>query len=140
MQATYRPSFQSLYMKMAQLVAERSTCSRLKVGSVVTSIDYSYVYGIGYNGNSKGLSNCCDSDAPGACGCLHSECNSLLKVNVCSDTPKIMFCTHAPCKMCAKMIINKGGFKKVYYKEKYRLTDGIDLLNTVGIEVIQYDS
>lgn len=124
-------------MKLASLMAERSTCSRLKVGAVITSIDYSYVYGLGYNGNAKGLPNCCDGKEPSKCGCLHSEINALLKVNEKPDVSKILFCTHMPCIMCAKAIINKGGFKKVFYKEPYRLTEGVELLQYKGIEVVQ---
>jgi len=134
-----RPPFEQLYMNFALALAERSTCQRLKVGCVVTSEDYSYVYGIGYNGNAKGLPNECDSKEPGKCGCIHSEHNALLKVNVPSTTPKIAFVTHQPCVYCAKCIINKGGFKKVYYAHPYRLQDGIDILKQVGITVELYD-
>jgi deoxycytidylate deaminase len=51
-----------------------------------------------------------------------------------------MFSTHSPCKACSKLIINKGGFKHVYYNEKYRLTDGIELLVQCGIGVTQLDN
>ncbi len=131
----HRPKFESIYMQLAHLMAERSTCKRLKVGCVVTSTDYSYVYGVGYNGNAKGLDNECDSTTPGECGCLHAELNAMLKVNVCNTTPKVLFCTHAPCKMCAKTIINKGGFEKVIYDIPYRLSEGLDLLTECGIVV-----
>lgn len=69
--------------------------------------------------------------------CLHSEDNCLLKVNKGKHIPKIMFVTMAPCKTCAKRIINKGGFKKVFYHESYRCQEGKNILESNGIEVSQ---
>ncbi|OFZ39694.1 MAG: hypothetical protein A2504_10655 [Bdellovibrionales bacterium RIFOXYD12_FULL_39_22] len=125
-------------MKFAFDLASRSTCSRLKVGAVVVSDDFSRVYGIGYNGNAAGLPNKCDSEEPGNCGCLHAEDNALLKTNGGAETPKIIFVTHQPCSYCAKRMVNKGGVKKVYYSEPYRLKEGLEILTKSGIEVEQF--
>lgn len=65
-----RPSFRSIYMRLALMMAERSTCQRLQVGCVITSVDFRYVYGVGYNGNASGLPNTCDRSTPGNCGCF----------------------------------------------------------------------
>lgn len=65
-----RKSFEQIYMRLAQMMAERSTCARLHVGCVITSTDFRYVYGVGYNGNASGLPNGCDSEEPGKCGCF----------------------------------------------------------------------
>ena len=46
-----------------------------------------------------------------------------------------IYITASPCIECAKLII-QAGIKRVVYGEKYRLTDGIDLLERAGIEVI----
>jgi len=135
---TVRPPFELIYMNLALELAQRSTCSRLSVGCVVTSADYSHVYGIGYNGNAKGLPNRCDSDEPGKCGCLHAEDNALLKVSEPSYVEKILFCTHQPCAMCAKRIVNKGGLIKVYYMEPYRLPEGLEVLKSAGIETYRW--
>ena len=132
-----RPSFINVFMKLADFLARRSTCSRLKVGAVVTSEHCDKVYGIGYNGNYAGGENKCDSDEPGNCGCLHAEENALLKVSEDRNKPKIMFLTHAPCKMCAKRIINKGGFIRVYYRKDYRSEEGIELLANNGISIVK---
>ncbi|MBF0359747.1 MAG: hypothetical protein HQK49_01995 [Oligoflexia bacterium] len=132
-----RISFEEIYMQLAFNLAKRSTCKRLNVGAVVVSDDYSRVYGIGYNGNAKGMANTCDSDEPGNCGCLHAEDNALLKTNGGAEVPKIMFITHAPCVYCAKRIINKGGIKRVFYAETYRSERGLEILNGAGIETIQ---
>ena len=47
-----RITFQEIYMKLAFDLSKRSTCTRLNVGAVVVSEDFSRVYGIGYNGNN----------------------------------------------------------------------------------------
>lgn len=134
-----RPTFEQIYLQLAKSLSQRSTCHRLKVGCVITSEDYSRVYGIGYNGNAKGLPNGCSRDVPGNCGCLHAEENALLKVNVDPTVPKIAFCTHQPCEYCAKRFINKGGFTTIYYIEPYRLTDGLDALKAAGITALKLE-
>ena len=132
-----RISFEEIYMKLATDLAKRSTCKRLKVGCVVVSEDYTRVFGIGYNGNAKGLPNSCESEEPGNCGCLHAEDNALLKTNEGPEQPKVIFVTHQPCHYCAKRMVNKGGVKKVFYSEPYRLTRGLEILKEAGIQVIQ---
>jgi len=134
-----RITFPQIYMKLAFDLARRSTCHRLNVGAVIVSEDFSRVYGIGYNGNAAGLPNCCESDEPGNCGCLHAEDNALLKTNGGSEVPKIVFVTHQPCAYCAKRIVNKGGVKKVYFCEPYRLQRGLEILSESGIEVVQIE-
>jgi dCMP deaminase len=135
--SVFRISFEKIYMRLAFDLASRSTCSRLKVGCVVVSSDYSRVHGIGYNGNAAGFSNSCDSLVPGNCGCLHAEDNAMLKTNGGPEMLKIVFVTHQPCSYCAKRIINKGGIKKVYYALPYRKKDGLEILNAGGIDVFQ---
>ena len=122
-------------MKLAIDLSKRSTCTRLKVGAVVVSPDYSRVYGIGYNGNAQGLPNICDTDEKGNCGCLHAEDNALLKTNGGPEVPKIVFVTHQPCSYCGKRMVNKGGIVKVYYLSPYRTQDGIEVLKRSNIEV-----
>lgn len=48
-----------------------------------------------------------------------------------------MFVTTQPCAACAVRIVNKLGFKKIYYLQPYRLTDGLDILRAADIEVEQ---
>lgn len=67
-----RPSFPEIYMRLAMELSRRSTCKRLQVGTVITSVDYRMVYAVGYNGNANGLPNECDRDEPGNCGCFVS--------------------------------------------------------------------
>ena len=130
-----RPSFQEIYMKLAFALAERSTCLRLKVGTVITSTDFRKVLAVGYNGNATGLANCCDRTDPGNCGCLHSEENAVINCDSPRHIEKVAFVTHLPCVMCAKRLINLGNVKQVYFAQDYRVRDSLDLFRQVGIEV-----
>ncbi|WP_426415492.1 deoxycytidylate deaminase [Aestuariirhabdus sp. LZHN29] len=130
-----RPSFADVYMGFAYQIAERSTCHRLNVGTVITSTDYRKVFAVGYNGNASGLHNHCDTDIPGSCGCLHSEENGVINCDAPRHYDKFVFVTHLPCRMCAKRLINLGGVKRVYYAEDYRVRDSIELFAEVGIAV-----
>ncbi len=130
-----RPKFESIYMKLAFHLAERSTCVRLQVGTVVTSTDYRRVLAVGYNGNATGLHNGCDRTEPGNCGCLHSEENAVINCDAPRQVEKIVFVTHLPCVQCAKRLINLGNVKRVYYANDYRIRDSIAVLQSVGIEI-----
>ena len=133
-----RPSFEEVYMQFAEAIARRSTCTRLDVGTVITTTDYRKVLAVGYNGNASGLPNICDRDEPGNCGCLHSEENAVINCDAPRHTEKFVFVTHLPCSACAKRLINMGNVVRVIYKNDYRNRDSLDLLKTVGIEVRQF--
>jgi dCMP deaminase len=120
-------------MSLAVALAERSTCRRLKVGTVITSTDHRKVLAIGYNGNATGLPNTCDRDEPGNCGCLHSEENAVINCDSPRTVEKLAYITHLPCVMCAKRLINLGNVKHVFYREDYRIKDGLELLRQAGI-------
>lgn len=132
-----RPSFEEIYMRLAVSLAERSTCKRLKVGTVITSTDFRKVLAVGYNGNASGLHNGCDRDEVGNCGCLHSEENAVINCDSPRNTEKIVFVTHLPCAMCAKRLINLGNVRRVVYANDYRTRDSVDLFARVGISVGQ---
>jgi dCMP deaminase len=135
-----RPSYESIYLRHALQWAARSTCRRYGVGSVITSEDFCYTFGVGYNGNAAGLSNDCDlvgDAAVGNCGCVHSEVNAVLKCRAKKNEPKIFFCTHQPCVACAKLIINLGGVKEVVYLEPYRIPTSLELFEKTNIKTRQ---
>ncbi len=135
--ASERPSFQKIYIELALLLAKRSTCRRLQVGTVITSTDFRKVLAVGYNGNATGLPNSCDRDEVGNCGCLHSEENAVINCDSPRHVEKLVFVTHLPCTACAKRLINLGNVKKVFYLNQYRCLDSLKLLEQVGIEVSQ---
>jgi len=125
-----------VYMRMAQELAKRSTCSRLQVGTVVTDFALERVVAIGYNGNARGFPNACDTDVPGACGCIHSEMNALIKAP--GDLQKkVVFVTASPCVMCAKLIV-QSNVAYVYYRRRYRDAAGLEILQRAGIPAVEY--
>lgn len=135
-----RPTFEQMYMRFALTVAERSTCSRRQVGCVITTKDYRRVLSIGYNGNASGLPNRCDKpEDTGACGCLHAEENACISCSESPYTPKILFTTVYPCKMCAKRIVQLGGVFRVFYYKDYHNTEAAEVFKQVGIFVTRVE-
>lgn len=133
-----RQSFQNIYMELAFLLASRSTCKRLQVGTVITSTDFRKVLSVGYNGNASGFANTCDRDEAGNCGCLHSEENAVINCDSPRHVEKVVFVTHQPCVMCAKRLVNLGNIKQIYYSEPYRLTDSLDFFAIAGIKIDKF--
>jgi dCMP deaminase len=129
-----RPTMAHVMMNMADLIATRSTCSRLQVGVVVATLDLTNVVAIGYNGNARGLPNGCETpDAPGRCGCLHAEDNALVKAP--ADRGGLwLFTTHSPCPTCAKRILNSA-VRKVSYRRVYGDNLGVAILRGQGVAV-----
>ena len=125
-----------VYMRMAEELAKRSTCSRLQVGTVLTDGALEHVLGIGYNGNARGFPNRCDADTPGACGCIHSEQNAVVKADG-HIRDKVAFITASPCVMCAKLLI-QANVTHVFYREPYRKPDGILTLEKGGVKPVHY--
>jgi dCMP deaminase len=132
-----RPPLFEVYMRMAEELAKRSTCSRLSVGTVIVDPTLQNVVAIGYNGNARGFPNVCDSATPGACGCIHSEMNALVKApGALRD--KVAFVTASPCVMCAKLMV-QARVSHLYYRVPYRNRDGLEVLERGGIVAVQYD-
>jgi dCMP deaminase len=132
-----RPPLFEVYMRMAEELAKRSTCSRLSVGTVLTDGLLQNVVAIGYNGNARGFPNVCDSPTPGACGCIHSEMNALVKAP--GQLPdKVAFVTASPCVMCAKLMV-QAQVSHVFFREPYRNPAGLEVLERAGVLVVRYD-
>jgi len=134
---TDRIPLYEVYMRMAEELAKRSTCSRLQVGTVVTDALLENVLAIGYNGNARGLPNRCDTSVPGNCGCIHSEVNALVKAPG-GIRDKVVFVTDSPCVACAKLMINSG-VTHVFYRRPYRDPSGVELLAHAGVTPVHYD-
>ena len=124
------------YMRMANIWAENSYCQRRKVGALI--VKDKMIISDGYNGTPSGFENICENDEgftkPYV---LHAEANAITKIARSNNNSAgaTMYVTASPCIECAKLII-QAGIKRVVYGEKYRLTDGIDLLERAGIEVV----
>lgn len=96
----------------------------------------------GYNGTPSGFPNVCEDENNVTFPyVLHAEANAITKLartsNSCSEGATL-YVTASPCIECAKLII-QAGIKRVVYGEKYRLSDGIELLERAGIEVVFLD-
>ena len=133
-----RPSWDKIWMTMAETIALRSHHSEFKVGALIVTSDNTQVLSLGYNGNAAGLSNVPQSEEPGCSGLLHAEINALLKLDYNNPKDKVMYLTLSPCTNCAIAVINSG-IKKVVYKTKYRDDTGINMLTEAGIRVEQFN-
>ena len=135
-QETKQYNLDCRYIRMARIWAENSYCKRRQVGALV--VKNKAIISDGYNGTPSGFENICeDENGVTKPYVLHAEANAITKLarsNNNSDGATI-YITASPCIECAKLII-QSGIKRVVYGEKYRLTDGIDLLKRAGIEVI----
>ena len=125
------------HMKVAETYASLSSAKRLQVGAIV--VKDNRVISIGYNGMPSGWDNICeDENYKTKPEVLHAETNAIAKLARSNESglDATMFITHAPCIDCAKLIY-QSGISKVYYRNTYRETTGIDFLNKGGIEVEQ---
>jgi dCMP deaminase len=135
-----RPAFEQIFMALALRLSERSTCSRLQVGCVITSADFRKVISIGYNGGAAGLDEThdCASLESGKCLHLHAEENAIINCDVPRGTPKIVFSTNLPCPMCCRRLINLGHVRTLYYLRGYRDDGGVELLEKTGVGVVEW--
>lgn len=126
----------SRYMRMARIWAENSYCERRKVGALI--VKDNMIISDGFNGTPAGFENVCeDEDGLTKPYVLHAEANAITKIARSNNNSNgaTMYVTTSPCIECAKLII-QSGIVRVVYSQKYRLTDGIDLLNRAGIETV----
>ncbi|MCC6837204.1 MAG: dCMP deaminase family protein [Bacteroidia bacterium] len=147
-----KPSFDDIYMDLAENLAKRSHCVKAQVGAVLTKD--TRIVSLGYNGPPAGTHNCdevwpgegCPRDSKGSCSlALHAEQNAILyaaKNNV-SIEGSTLYVTLSPCISCARVIYTTG-IKKVYYLNSYAdfkglaSDEGVDFLKKFGVEVIRY--
>ncbi len=124
------------YLRMARIWAENSYCQRRKVGALV--VKDKMIISDGYNGTPSGFENVCeDADNVTKPYVLHAEANAITKLarsNNNSDG-STLYITDSPCIECAKLII-QAGIKRVVFAQKYRLVDGLELLQRANIELL----
>lgn len=140
------------FMDTAERFAELSSAIRLKVGAVV--VKDNRIISIGYNGMPSGWDNTCEhvvdvektdsrydynhftKELKTKDEVIHAEANAVAKLARDGESGKdsAMFCTHAPCIQCAKIIYG-AGISSLYYRNSYRDESGIDFLNKCKIEV-----
>ena len=122
------------YLRMARIWAENSYCKRRQVGALV--VKDKMIISDGYNGTPSGFENVCEENNVTKPYVLHAEANAITKLARSSNNSEgsTLYVTASPCIECSKLII-QSGIKRVVYAEKYRLTDGIDLLKRAGVKV-----
>ena len=136
MESEKQRKFDERYLRMARVWAENSYCQRRQVGALV--VKDGMIISDGYNGTPSGFENICeDENGVTKPYVLHAEANAITKLARSGNNSEgaTIYITASPCMECAKLII-QAGFKRVVYGEKYRLTDGIELLQRAGIEVV----
>lgn len=128
--------YDKTYMRMALEWAKLSHCSRAKVGTLI--VKDGMIISDGFNGTPTNFDNGCeDCDNNTYWYVLHSEANAILKCakNGVSCKGATIYLTHSPCKECSKLIL-QSDIKRVVYNQLYRDSEGIDFLNSYGVEVV----
>ena len=132
------------FMDTAARFADLSRAVRLKVGAVV--VKDNRIISIGYNGMPSGWTNECENnfglDFNGnptlvtKDEVIHAEANAIIKLarDGESGNGASLFCTHAPCMHCAKLIYGSG-ISSVYYRNAYRNDDGINFLSKCDVQI-----
>ncbi|MCT4591218.1 MAG: dCMP deaminase family protein [Carboxylicivirga sp.] len=128
------------YLAMARIWAQNSYCTRRQVGALL--VKDKMIISDGYNGTPSGFENECeDCNNMTKPYVLHAEANAITKVarsNNSSDG-STLYITASPCIECSKLII-QAGIKRVVFAEKYHNTEGLDLLERAGIEVVHIEN
>lgn len=129
-------------MGIADLTSKLSYAKRLHVGAVI--VKGNQIIGTGYNGMPTGWENNCeltleDGTLKTKPEVLHAESNAIAKVSRSTESSEgaTLFCTHAPCIDCAKLIY-QAGISTVYYREQYRDDSGLKFLSQGNVNVHQY--
>jgi dCMP deaminase len=125
-----RPSWHEYFLQLARQAASRSTCLRRQVGAVL--VRDKRILATGYNGAPRGIAHCLDvgclreelgvpsGERHELCRAIHAEQNAIIQAAIhgVAIEGSTLYCTHQPCILCAKMIINSG-VKDIYFAEGY---------------------
>ncbi len=139
-----RPTWDQYFLRIAGVVAGRSTCLRREVGALV--VKDRRILATGYNGAPRGLAHCLETGcmrneaqaqsgtSHELCRGLHAEQNAIIQAAMhgVSIEGGVMYSTHQPCVLCTKMIIN-AGLQAIYYLEPYHDPLAGKLLEEAGV-------
>ncbi len=145
MKGTGRPSLDEYFLKIASVVAERSTCLRHHVGAV--AVRDKHILATGYNGAASGVKDClelgCLRDEMNIesgtrheiCRAIHAEQNVIIQAALhgVSLEGATVYVTHSPCVLCAKMLVN-AKIKRFVTYGSYADESFRDLFQQVGIQ------
>jgi dCMP deaminase len=138
-------------MGICDLVSSRSTCIRRKVGAVL--VKEKRILCSGYNGAPSKVPHCrevgCLRDqlkVPSGekhelCRGVHAEQNAIIQAayHGIPVNGADLYCTHQPCSICAKMIIN-AGIKIVYYKEGYDDPLTLEMFDQAKVKLVRFET
>jgi len=141
-----RPDTDEYFLKIASVVAERSTCRRHHVGAV--AVRDKHILATGYNGAPSGLKDCLElgclrdelnipsGERHEICRGIHAEQNVIIQAALhgVSLEGTTIYATHTPCVLCAKMLVN-AKIKRLVSFGKYNDNAFVDLFREAGIEV-----
>jgi dCMP deaminase len=144
-----RPDNDTYFMRMADLVATRSTCLRRQVGAVV--VKEKRVLTTGYNGAPKGLKHCAEvgcvrmqnniesGTRHELCRGVHAEQNAVIQAAYFGASIKdaTIYTTTYPCAMCTKILVN-AGIREVVYKDDYVDPLSREIMEESGVVVRRY--
>jgi dCMP deaminase len=145
-----RPDIDEYFLKIAAVVAERSTCLRHHVGAV--AVKNKHILSTGYNGAAAGCKDCLElgclrnqlnipsGERHEICRAIHAEQNAIIQAALhgVSIEGCTIYCTHTPCILCAKMLAN-AKIKRFVSFGKYNDSSFIDLFRESGIDVEMKD-
>ncbi|MCD6299695.1 MAG: cytidine/deoxycytidylate deaminase family protein [Dehalococcoidales bacterium] len=141
-----RPDIDQYFLKIASVVAERSTCRRHHIGAV--AVRNKHILATGYNGAPAGAKDCLElgclrdelnipsGERQEICRGVHAEQNVIIQAALhgISLAGSTIYCTHTPCILCAKMLVN-AKIKRYVSFGKYNDNAFNDLFKEAGIEV-----
>ena len=145
-----RPDWGSYFMEIARIVSMRSTCLRRNVGAVV--VKDKRILASGYNGAPSGLKHCIEvsclrekmniasGERHELCRGLHAEQNAIIQAayHGVSINGAQLYCTHLPCSICIKMLIN-AGIREIYYDEGYPDDLSLNMIKESDIPLTKLD-
>ncbi len=141
-----RPDSDEYFLKIASVVAERSTCRRHHIGAV--AVKDKHILATGYNGAPSGFKDCLElgclrdeMNIPSGtrqeiCRGIHAEQNVIIQASLhgISLEGSTIFATHTPCILCTKMLVN-ARIRRFISFGKYNDNAFVDLFKEAGIEI-----
>ena len=146
MKKATRPGVDEYFLKIASVVAERSTCRRHHVGAV--AVKNKHILATGYNGAAARLKDCLElgclrdemnipsGERHEICRGIHAEQNVIVQASLhgVSLEESTIYCTHTPCVLCAKMLVNAKIARFVSFGQ-YNDNSFVKLFQEAGIKV-----
>ncbi len=141
-----RPSWDTYFMNIADVVSTRATCLKRQVGAVI--VRDQQILATGYNGAPRGIKHGAEVGClreqlrvPSGthhelCRGLHAEQNAIIQAarNGVTTEGATLYCTFMPCIICAKMIINSG-ITRVVFKGYYPDELAVQMFTESKVEV-----